>query len=618
MRLESVRVTGFRCFDQETELPLDGFTAVLGRNDVGKSSLLEALQIFFDDALPDSGDVCMHADSREIRIACLFSALPDQLVLDAEHPTSLASEYMLNSDGLLEVHKVFDGSLKKPKLKGTFVMANHPTCDGFHDLMGLKNTELKQRAEKIGVDMAAVPKSINTALRRAIWSEAPDLGLKTRLLSVDEESAKKVWAQLKGALPIFALFKSDRPSTDQDAEAQDPMKAAVQEALRAQEELLEQLRGEVEKSVLEVARLTVSKLAEIDPSLAKELKPTVQKPNWATAFKIALTDETMVPVNKRGSGVRRMILLNFFRAQAERRNDTADGPGVIYAIEEPETSQHPANQKLLLRAFFELAEQPGHQVVITTHNPVLARDLPLQSLRLVAKSEDGARLVHFGSEDVYTQAANELGVLPDNTVKAFVGVEGTNDINFLKAISKMLAPHEEDIPDLEDAESAGFLIFIPFGGQNLANWIGRLVHLERPEFHLFDRDTPPPGPPKYEAAADAMNALDNCIATHTDVREVENYVHAEAIQEQWPNVAWSAHSEFTDVPLTLAQLCVAANGVDWDNLDGKARKKAEMGVKVKLNREVAARMTPERLTQSDPNGIIRDFLRKIGVALKGG
>ena len=35
------------------------------------------------------------------------------------------------------------------------------------------------------------------------------------------------------------------------------------------------------------------------------------------------------------------------------------GTGVIYAIEEPETSQHPNNQKILIKAFEELAEQPG-------------------------------------------------------------------------------------------------------------------------------------------------------------------------------------------------------------------------------------------------------------------
>jgi predicted ATPase len=615
MRLETVRIKGFRCFGQETELSVDKFNAILGRNDVGKSSLLEALQVFFDDSAPDAGDVNMNTDDKEVHIVCEFSELPQTVVLDTDYPTSLDEEFLLRANGRLAIHKVYDGSLKAPKLKGTFVLANHPTADGFADLMKLKNKDLKERAVKVGVDMDKVPKNINAALRQAIRAVAKDLECKEILLDVTEEGTKQVWAQLKEALPIFALFKADRPSTDQDSEAQDPMKTAVQQALKAHEDKLEELRAAVESSVLEVAKLTVSKLAEIDPNLARELKPTVQRPNWATAFKIALTDETEVPVNKRGSGVRRMILLNFFRAQAERRNNAGHGPGVIYAIEEPETSQHPANQKLLLRAFFELAEQPGCQVLITTHNPALARNLPVQSLRLVTRAQDNTRRVLVGNEDVYYQAAKELGVLPDNSVKAFVGVEGTNDINFLKAISAVLAPHEADIPDLAKAEESGQLIFVPLGGSNLENWIGRLAKLNRPEFHLFDRDTIPPAAPRYEAAADRVNNQPGCIAMHTDMREVENYLHPDAIREQWPLIQWQNHAPFTDVPKTLAPLCVNAGGGSWANLDDKARGKAELGIKVKLNRDVAARMTPARLSLADPTGVVRTFLRRIGQAL---
>lgn len=617
MKLERVRIKGFRCFEQETALPLSSFTAILGRNDVGKSSLLEALQLFFDDAAPDAGDVCMLGDDREVRIVCEFSDIPASLVLDTDHPTTLKAEFLLNADGMLEIHKVYDGSLKTPKLKSTYVHAEHPSSEGYSDLLKLKNKDLKERAEKFGVDFKQTPKTINTALRRAIWDTSKDLALRPTLLDVTEESTKQIWGQLKEQLPIFALFKADRPSTDQDSEAQDPIKLAVVEALKLQEQKLEELRIAVETAVLEVAKLTVQKLAEIDPTLAKELNPTVQKPNWATAFKIGLTDDAAIPINKRGSGVRRMILMNFFRAKAERRNEVASGPGVIYAIEEPETSQHPRNQKLLLRAFFELAEQPGHQVLITTHNPVLARELPTESLRLVTKRDDNSREILIGTPEVYQRAAQELGVLPDNGVRAFIGVEGTNDINFFKTISRILATTEEDIPDLEKAEEAGQVIFIPLGGSNLSNWVGRLANLERPEFHLFDRDTAPPSAPRYEADAVRINAQPLCVAVHTDVREVENYLHPEAIRSQWPNIAWDDHQPFTDVPKVLAQKCVVAGGGDWVAIGEKGRSKAELSVKVKLNKDAVGRMTPEWLSQSDSNHVVRGFLRQIGEALQG-
>ena len=43
-----------------------------------------------------------------------------------------------------------------------------------------------------------------------------------------------------------------------------------------------------------------------------------------------------IPINKRGSGVKRLILFKFFRAEAERRLQESNTTSIIYAIEEPE------------------------------------------------------------------------------------------------------------------------------------------------------------------------------------------------------------------------------------------------------------------------------------------
>jgi hypothetical protein len=212
-------------------------------------------------------------------------------------------------------------------------------------------------------------------------------------------------------------------------------------------------------------------------------------------------------------------------------------------------------------------------------------------------------------------ATKELGVFPDNGVKAFIGVEGTNDISYLRNISSILSNTESDIANLVDAEDDGRIIFIPLGGSNLASWVGRLKKLERPEFHLYDRDSEPPAPPKYENTENQINARDGCLAIHTDGRELENYIHPDAIREQWPDANYLGHVAFTDVPRTLAQCIVTADGKEWGALSAKARERAERGVKIKLNSDVVNRMTPAQLTEMDPNGVIRGFLRQVGKAL---
>ena len=78
-------------------------------------------------------------------------------------------------------------------------------------------------------------------------------------------------------------------------------------------------------------------------------------------------------MNKRGSGVRRLILLNFFRAKAEEKA-SRDNRTLIYAIEEPETSQHNEHQKILIDALKELANK-GHQILLTTHSGHIVKQL---------------------------------------------------------------------------------------------------------------------------------------------------------------------------------------------------------------------------------------------------
>lgn len=129
----------------------------------------------------------------------------------------------------------------------------------------------------------------------------------------------------------------------------------------------------------------------MDPNVANSLKPVIpatESLKWADVFKsVSITADEDIPINKRGSGVKRLVLLNFFRAEAERRQQDGNHTGIIYAIEEPETSQHFANQKILADALISLSGTPHTQVVLTTHSGVFVKKLNYDDLRLI--SEDG-------------------------------------------------------------------------------------------------------------------------------------------------------------------------------------------------------------------------------------
>lgn len=186
---------------------------------------------------------------------------------------------------------------------------------------------------------------------------------------------------------------------------------------------------------------------------------------WDSLFTTSITGENDIPLNKRGSGVKRLVLLNFFRAKAEKVAAEKHANSVIYAIEEPETSQHPRNQRMLLNALRDLSFGEGRQVIVTTHTPMLARYLDEADLRFIQRSEDGVRTIGEVGEVSQDEIAKSLGVLADHNVKVFVGVEGVHDMSFLKGISRVLNDAGEDLPDLEKLELDGKLVFIPLGGE---------------------------------------------------------------------------------------------------------------------------------------------------------
>ena len=488
MKLKQLKLQNFRGYKDETVIDFDDLVVLVGKNDAGKSSLFDALDIFFEiKPAPDQEDLCVHSDDTDIRISCVFTDFPSQLVIDALHPTDLASEHLLNVEGHLEIIKIYDCKIKKPR-GSVFARARHPTADDYGDLHSLNISELRKRASELEIDLSKVNKTVKAALRGAVWNNAKDLVKCEVCVSLAKGSGKEIWDQLRTHLPVYALFKSDRPSTDQDAEAQDPMKLAVKEAIETVKVTLEEIEREVKENVQRVARRTVEKIKEMDVELANQLEPHVTTKPWHTLFSLSLTGDDEIHINKRGSGTRRLVLLNFFRAKAEEDAER-NNSGVIYAIEEPETTQHPHNQVMLVKALADLAEQHGNQVFLSTHSPMLAHRFKSEALRFVTKNASQPIIRHGSDESTMQEIVDSLGILPDHNVMAFYGVEGGNDITFLRTISKMLSENKIPcIPDLGEAEDSGRLFFVPMGGSNLGLWVSRLEGLRRPEFYLVDSD----------------------------------------------------------------------------------------------------------------------------------
>jgi len=395
MRIEKVIISNFRSYKDQIEIDINDMNVFVGKNDIGKSTVLEALDMFFNEGKgvvkfdrEDLNKQALAEDDLDIKIGVVFSELPSTLTIDTSNQTTLQDEYLLNSEGYLEVHKKYPNGGKEK----VFVIANHPTNPACADLLLKKQTDLKRLLTD---DMSCEDKTKNSEIRKAIWSHhESNLSLQNIEIETTKEEAKNIWEQLKKELPMYALFQSDRKNSDGDSEIQDPMKIAVQDILKdpALTSQLNNVAVEVKRKLDAVANNTLEKLKEMNPEIADTLVPITPKPEslkWADVFKsVSISSDDDIPINKRGSGVKRLVLLNFFRAEAERRKLEESTTDIIYAIEEPETSQHLNHQRKLIEAFVELAESDNTQILLTTHSSAIVKMLQFEHLKLIRNNPD--------------------------------------------------------------------------------------------------------------------------------------------------------------------------------------------------------------------------------------
>lgn len=393
MKLYSLTLKNFRGYRNETTVLFDDLTAIVGKNDMGKSSILEALDIFCNGTNAvhkiEKADINVGAladGETDIEITAEFTDVPENVIIDAAVETSLADEYLLTVEGRLKVRKVYPNAGKEK----VYIIANHPTQENCIDLITLKQKDLKKRVEDLGLDCDMTKNAEMRKTIREYFAANGGLNLQEVAIESTKENVKDIWSKLIEFLPVYSLFVSDRTNTEGDRIVQDPLKLAVQRMFEdpAIRTLCHQIADRVINELRDVASGTLAKLNEMNPEIASQLNPSIGNEDdlsWTDIFKkVSIAGDDGIQVNKHGSGVRRLILLNFFRYEAEKK--VAEGKDVIYAIEEPETSQHNEHIKLMMEALKTLSERDHIQIIITTHSPYLVKQLDYGQLRLVEEN----------------------------------------------------------------------------------------------------------------------------------------------------------------------------------------------------------------------------------------
>lgn len=600
MIVKQLYLKNFRGYSEITIPFDDSFNLIIGKNDIGKSTLLEAMEIFFNSQIVNMqiDDININHSDDKVVIGIAFNVDPNmKIILDETHSTTLAEESLLNSDGLLEIRKVWDfsGKTLTAKCLSTYLVAHY--YQEFQDkpLITQKITELKKLCKSAGIFDSVGDARISADYRKALYESLLNKAKVTTLIQADSEDAKKVYDKIRNSLPYFALFMSDRPNQDSDKEVQDPLKVITKQAIAEVQAELDAVVNEIQSKAMEKGRRTIEKLADMNPDIARELKPNVTHKNWESLFGFSFIGDNNIPMNKRGSGVRRLIILNYFRAEAE---DKGGSNGVIYAIEEPETSQHPDYQRMLMNSLIELSKQSNRQIIITTHSPEFAKIASDENLIFLKRDVDGNPSIEDNLDNKMLAIRDELGVLPYLS-KLVVCVEGSNDVNFLLNINQNI----QDLKDIIDLKKENISI-IPLNGGNLKNWVDRnyLGGSNIREFHIYDRDSNSgKNTEQYKHVVDTVNQREECYAVLTNKREMENYIDKSIYESYFKKDLSNIENwDEENIPPYFVK----------DNID-------EIKVKQIINGSLSRKVTKELLEKNNSWNEVKGWFEKIKEMYEG-
>jgi len=549
MRIHDITIRNYRPFKVLEKTTLGQLATLVGKNDAGKSSILRAIQLFFEDKpkieIEDVHDGGNPNEDMVIEIA--FTDFPATIHIEEDVETTLKEEMLLDQNGKLRVRKTYPRS-DLTKVKISLITLDFQ--DGFFaGLANLKEGELNKKCNEKGIDVTKARRGITIRSKREeLRAKAKEDGIPIGENELVVSPTSDLWKCIKSLFPDFQLFESETKTDVGETSFQSPFRPIIR--IAAEQTDVDDARANFTGAIELALQKEIDEIFKRLKNYARDLAALKVKPvfSWDKAVSIDILAKdnsgTEKALAKRGSGLRRLLMVAFFQYLAEKREESPSN--FIFGVEEPENNLHPGLQRELAHSLMQLADR-GYQIIITSHSPVFAGASPSEDLILIVREGDIAKSIQYPELDT-GKIAEELGVEPSDQITGYnacVFVEGNDDIMFWETVAVKLKRGRFIEADFE-AKSIGF---IPVGGSNLKYWIDlRAMKRLNRRFCVIvdsDRKSQVDQIPQRKLNWKTQCKQEGGSFYILQKRELENYLHPKAIERSGRTLR--PYDDFTDM-----------------------------------------------------------------------
>ncbi|MRU17075.1 hypothetical protein FDP25_16665 [Roseovarius sp. A21] len=492
MQLSTFRITNYRSIQDSGEISASRITALLGRNESGKSNLLRALaHVNPVGGLQPLNDVKDFPRNRRLEECC-------------EHTPVAITTWALDEQERAQVSKLWPRSRPDEPIKITRVYGANRTMFIPHDDLPFDTDAIEKAVEKIGASVKATASKVEDAAAKSVLEAAADTfktaaapqedaqnwatatiaaieTLRTELAKADEELTDKQEEVLTGLqkdakaiagdeeahaaarawlmkqLPLFVYF-DDYPEIPGHQNIPAYLKRKAEGTTKTSDENFEKL--------CKVAGLDPARLQEIQiddteqrnqlANRASSVMSAELQKRWTdrkvkVRFNLDGNDlhtfvsdtaksfDVDVNLNERSRGFQ--WFFSFYTAFAAD-TDNGDKDTAILLLDEPGLYLHAKSQGDLLT---HLEDDFENQILYTTHSPFMVPTRHLDWVRTVSIAEaDGTTVTNNPSGDRKTLFPLQAALGYDLAQSLFLGgsnliVEGVTDFWILSAVSEYLA-----------------------------------------------------------------------------------------------------------------------------------------------------------------------------------
>jgi len=389
----------YRAFDNETAISLNGLTVLTGPNNFGKSTILLGLQLFFSVVSRATGYTRLYR--YELDYPKRYEGRPGRRV-----NSRLSVEFMLDPQDRAELLQATGHRLPES------VMVH---VEFFNE---------RNKLPKVSTDPAAPPEAQESLRRRLA------------------ERVRYVY------IPANRGTRSFRPTTRYESNVEAEISRLAFSKVRNTRRRLQAFARLVDDARQEVGALQdvlATELRRYMPAL-QSISFDIQVPELRELLRlddIVLNDGVATPLAQKGDGVKNLFTIAVLQYIARQE----PGDQLILGIEEPEAHLHSNAVYMLKPELRALAHQNQHQVMITTHSPILIERDVIQNNLIVDAAAGGDFSSTVRPAKTLAEIRSCLGIKPqDNmtTAEVVIVVEGDTEV---AVCPKFLGRHSKDLAD---------------------------------------------------------------------------------------------------------------------------------------------------------------------------